>query len=348
MSLIFISILLTACKKNIQLLDYTSVNFTGLDGYGNVKVDIDAKTLIADILKAEGKNDIMDNLVAAFGIEDVDFEITPKSTNLKNGDEIKVKVFPVQEVEHNKYKLISGEKTFKVNGLEKGTEIDLFKDIVVSFSEVSPSAKIQIINNSTDDFLRNVNYFTENGEMFFKKGDTVKITAMYDKQNAINNKYIVTSDVKSYTVDNVDEYVSVVSQIDDETIEKIKKENQDIIDAYISKNFNSILYLADAKMNIMSDKENRENLNLATNLLSINLLSAKDPTIWGDKNKLLSIYEISFSNKLNPSPLTIYFAIEYSDLIKRNDTSIDIKYSDYEKTLMKRLDDMQREVLTGN
>lgn len=109
-------------------------------------------------------------------------------------------------------------------------EIDPFEDVQVNFVGIAPDAWADVLNNSTNDFLQTVTY-TAVPSTGLKYGDVVKVTATYSKDEAKEAGYKLTNTTKTYKVDNVDSYVTDISQIDETCRAAMEQQAKDMVEA---------------------------------------------------------------------------------------------------------------------
>lgn len=109
-------------------------------------------------------------------------------------------------------------------------EIDPFEDVQVNIVGIAPNAWADVLNNSTNDFLQTVTY-TAVPSTGLKYGDVVKVTATYSKDEAKGAGYKLTNTTKTYKVDNVDSYVTDISQIDETCRAAMEQQAKDMVEA---------------------------------------------------------------------------------------------------------------------
>ena len=151
---------------------------------------------------------------------------------LKNGDKVKVSVNGnADEIAENLLsrgkKLTATEKEFTVDGLTAYKDVDPFEYLTVNFTGTSPMAEIAVKQND-DSPIRYIEYdiSKQNG---IKNGDTVKITVTgnYEDQGI---KLSATE--KEYTCEGLPFYAAAIEDLNDDVINKMKANNEDIIDAF--------------------------------------------------------------------------------------------------------------------
>lgn len=342
--LLLFVVLLTGCGRKVDATTFYTVDIEGMDGYGRANVILDEEGLVKAISeKGKISVDSMEGLFAIGSYMDrLEYSVEP-SENLKNGDTVVVKV-EFSPNEQDKVKIMGGDIKVKVADLPEGTKIDIFKDVEVVFTGVSPKGSAEVYNKSEDDFVKNVNFSVEPSSNL-KIGDKVTVTANYSESVALDHMYIIPSATKEYTVEKLDEYLNSASQIDDATKENIMKEANDIIEAYLVKESADVYYEFTGDYHF-----NSENFESSFKFDKANLLVAKDPNNLGygwTTNQLVLFYEVTVKHREKGNAQTGYIALTFNDTIIR-DGKLDVVYSDGKVVETKlRKDDIERERLTA-
>lgn len=237
----------------IDMNKYTTVTFEGYDGYGTASVEIDWDKIKKDYgNKVKYTNDAQEQIKALFGeealnamnsgliipVDDVrlftDYSLDTKDNdnNLKNNDKVSLNWNIDSSYEGAlKVKIKAENKEYKVSGLKEVKTKDVFKDMDVEFSGISPNG--QMTYNYNGDDLDSYN-FTVDNTFGLSNGDKVTITINIDNMSDFADKYgyLPKSMKKEYTVSNLPEYVSKISDISDEAKEYMKNEADDVITAW--------------------------------------------------------------------------------------------------------------------
>lgn len=227
MYLLLIMGLMGCGKKKIDVMETLSLKYDGVNGYGTAELSNEYSWEEEALEAAEIKIDDLESWDDVSNIENaVSYELSP-TENLSNGDEIIVKVSIDNEaVKKYKINLVGEEKKFTVSGLNEVEEVDLFENIDILYEGISPimSAKL---NNA---FL-NLNGYSVKYELDKDKnisaGDIITVTADYDQKGMLEKGYKAESDTKEFTVPNGPKYVTSLSEIPSELLEKMKKQAED-------------------------------------------------------------------------------------------------------------------------
>lgn len=227
-AIIVIALIFIAQQNKIDLADIYKVEVNGLDTQGTASYQIDKDRLSTTLLS---KN--VDFFSANMFIETIKCDLDKKE-NLKNGDKITAKITYDQTLAKQLNVTFRNiEKVINVSGLEKGTEVDVFKDIQVSFTGTSPDGSVSISNKSSDPFVSEVTFFPPEGTV--ANGDRITVNAIYDDQEAIAQKVIVKQDNKDYTVSGLPEYLMKSTQLSQDITDQINTLTEKTINTYVNQ-----------------------------------------------------------------------------------------------------------------
>ena len=313
--------------KSIDMQDYVTVSFNGVDGKGTAYVDVDYDRMGTKLLTSAQKRKLetgngwgsINTAVGALGqqwvlAEALDCELD-QSSELSNGDKVTVTVTADKDILKQLGVKVKHKKlTFKVEGLVEVSNIDAFADISVQFSGISPQGEAEIINNSSDDACMQFDYSLDQNSGL-SNGDTVTVTISdYDLEGIAERTGKTPEEMsKSFTVEGLSAYVTKLDQVNDTALASMKKEAEDYIQALSARNY------ADT-----------ETINGFTYVGSYLEVAKPNAGAWHN-NWLDLVYEISYSNSYGGS-FKYYYGIGFSDLVLQADNSIDVDLSDYSTT----------------
>lgn len=226
--IIAIALIIIAQHNVIDLADTYRVEVEGLDTQGTASYQIDKERLSTTLLS---KN--VDFFGANMFVKTIECNLDKKE-NLKNGDKVTAKITYDQTLAKQlNITFKNTEKVVAVSGLEKGTEVDVFKDIVVSFAGTSPDGSVSIINKSSDPFVSEVTFLPPDGKV--ANGDIISVDVIYDDQEAIAQKVIVKQNSKDYTVSGLPEYLMKSTQLSQNITDQINMLTEKTINAYVNQ-----------------------------------------------------------------------------------------------------------------
>lgn len=322
--LIVIIVLVVTHKTKIDLQDYTEVEFSGYDGYGTASVNLDYDKLMEDFadeadIKESNLNEQLSDLSSLSdlagliqGSSNSDYtkmlqvfsEMScelDSSSELKNGDTVTVSyTFDNELANELGIELIGDELEQEVSGLDAIKEINPFDDVTLSFSGTSPQATASLTYSSSDDMLSEYDFEVEPSSDL-AIGDTVKVTVSYDEE-ALLQEYgcKLTETEKEYTCEDVDAYISSGNDIDDDVLSSMKKQTEDVVEAYFA------------------DKDNITQSGLK--YVGYYFLSKKNADNWGDSNQIYIVYSAKVkSTDKSFKSATVYFPVKYVNAIQYAD-----------------------------
>jgi len=220
----------------INLNDNVVVNYAGYNTKGSLTAELNKAQIDEAIQKAYEKSDeSIIHLNKKYTLSDYEALCDSiilqkdKSENLQNGDQINITFAYNEELAKTlKVKIKAEDSILTVADLPEAKLIDkeeLFKQVEVRFSGVSPEVKLEIVNNSTDPFIKNVLFSATPAQMYYSAGDEITITASWNEENAIAQSYCVATGMsdcyKTYTVGGMEQYIMQTDQLSLEFVKKV-------------------------------------------------------------------------------------------------------------------------------
>ncbi len=328
-----VCLLLTGCGGNkLDMKDYVTIEYSGLNGVGEAKVLINEDALLLDAIgePSSGVNGSLQYMQDVFIIMSaISYQVEPKE-GLSNGDTVTVTFQLDNESLKEKDIQLTGETlTFKVEGLEEGTTVDPFKDIDVSFEGISPDAHVVVTNNATDDFLKSIRYVAveqsdEDDTNWIAKdgglrlGDTMTLEARFDSEKATKAGYIMKESRKEYVVEGVQRYAESLAELDndmqsflddskacvDENWEHYGSAMKDVINA--TSDLDEEPYkLGESHYIIYKQTEPK--------MVGTYFMKAKEDEN-AKNNRVGLVYEITVNDSNINQDLTVYNVMEYNEL----------------------------------
>lgn len=226
---------LTACGgKTLDMQNYASAVFDGLDTKGSAMVALDYDK-IADEVLGQAPDLASGDKLLQYTADRMALEMAlqcqyARVNDLSNGDTFHATVQVNEEkAKELGFSVKNTELQFTVEGLREPEIIDAFQDVEVKFVGCAPYAEADVLNNSRDEFLKYVDFVAEPAKNL-NNGDTVTVTAHYSESRAEEYGYVLQSDTREYTVEGLDSYVTEFSQIDQETLAAIEQQGKDLIE----------------------------------------------------------------------------------------------------------------------
>ena len=159
----------------IDVREYVSVTFSGVDTIGTAEMTVDYDGLTV-CLHGEDYTE--------WDRDTIEFDIEVRAENtegLSNGDVFTVNVIP-DSLELYDCCVKETELTYTVEGLEEMERVDVFEGLEITYDGTCPYVKATVSNPSMDLFIQSVRY--EVSPDWFTEGDTVTVCAVYDEETA--------------------------------------------------------------------------------------------------------------------------------------------------------------------
>ncbi len=225
---------LTACKgtKTYSTEDYVNIEISGLNGNGtaHIGIDRDFYDMVDDDLFDGEATDIELAQVEIIVYESVDFSTESKTEGLSNGDEIVVTL----EADNDRLKELGikfdqKKYVYKVEGLKDPVELDVWTNVEITYSGISPNGWAEIKYNGDNEFIKNnVVYYTDSYNL--ENGSSFTVEARCSDKKLEENLYIITEKTKEFTVSGLAEYIKNYKKFDMSEIDnKLKSKAEYVV-----------------------------------------------------------------------------------------------------------------------
>ncbi len=315
----------------VDLNDYLTISFSGYDTVGKASYDFDEDAFFEDygedieykgseslITALMDQEDICNYLVDMY--IDGSFDV---SSGLTNGDEIHFEWDCNDEAIKENFGIVLSyeNKTCTVEGLQEALQADPFEGVTLSFTGTAPNGKAHLEENTSVDYSYDLDFQMEPSKDL-KNGDTVTVSLPFaetqeGKDFFLKNYGVVfTQTEKTYTVEGLESYVSQLSEIPAESLEKMKAQGQDALRADAAKNWSENCTLGDVSY------------------MGCYLLTGKDLSNgFSEKNMLYIVYQVQATVSVPKDKVqetfSYYYTIRYDDLIAAPDGTITVDLGDY-------------------
>jgi len=309
-AIIAIICIVANAKSTINLNDFYTIETEGYDGYGRARSSInwdaiekqygDKIAIKSGALKELGG---FSQGMTAIDIlrEGIEFSLD-KNEGLSNGDTLSYS-WDVDEKlsEYVKCKIKYEDGSYTVSGLDKITKFDPFDGFDLEFTGISPNGRVEVKDYPSDNGLR----YSIDKDHGLSNGDkvTIKVSLSSEEDYAREYGKLPSAMSKEYTVEGLDEYVSSYAAIPGDVIEKLKKETQDAILAYVASSYDDTSSLGELEY-------------------AGYVYCATKPGVdyWSEFNKLYLIYKGSVSNTEGKfSTMDIYFPVGYTNFLSNSE-----------------------------
>ena len=205
-------------KEEFSLVRYAIVRVAGFENVAEATVLVDDVGLFDAIT---GENVAAEEKLEykAF-VDSVEFSLD-KRENLANGDTIIITAV-YDEALANKLgiKVGTSKREYKVSGLGKGNELDLFADVKIITEGISPYVYVTYLNESKNEYLKGLEYNIDKASGL-SIGDTITITCLIDKETARDNGFYYFKDSMEYTITTADKYIDKVTELDKSVMDEL-------------------------------------------------------------------------------------------------------------------------------
>ena len=247
------------------------------------------------------------------------------STDLSNGDTVTytfdITDEDLEEIkEYFKCNLIFSEEgiSFTVAGLTELQKVDIFADLEITYSGKSPVAEISSIENTSSNEALSQIYYDVSDEYDLENGQTITVSIDDDEVSYLAEYYgvIPTETSKEFTVEGLDAYITSLSDISDELIDKMKSQSEDELNAHAASSY--------------SDTESLKDLTY----LGCYFLTPKNKDdYWYDSTEIYIVYKVTvnqYSEDRGYNNTTTYYTyVKFYEPILLADGTYSIDLSDY-------------------
>lgn len=283
--------------KKIVLADYIEYEIEGKNGNAYANFGLNTSKIITDLSNYDEDFE--------FYLEELSYEIQikpNKDENLQNGDKIKIICeVPEQLIQRGKdqfkVKLITKDKTIKVEGLEEAQEIDPFEYVDLEcYGTVEDGVEVEIVTKDDCPF-ETFDYFgVQDG--YYDDGDKIKVVF---NTEGYEDDYIIKNDAKEFTVKASDKYITTLGDLSEDDFGSLKTSGEESIKQYLDekREYSNCFTYSKIKYEkpylLVNDSGEYYNHN---------------------KNILYLIYSTKISSeKGNFGTKTVYFPVYYYDVI---------------------------------
>lgn len=188
--------------------DMWDITLTGDDGTGTLKASRNRdfeKKIISECMPEDATE--LEEAAYQVLLETMEIDGEP-CENLSNGDKVEIHISLDEEaLKQRGIAFTDTDFTYTVEGLESYEEIDVFKDVVITYDGIAPYARPQAEYKGTDEFVLNNVSVSVKESGSFKNGDTFTVITRYSDETLDEAKVKLKETKKEYTVENADEYI---------------------------------------------------------------------------------------------------------------------------------------------
>ena len=245
--------LLTGCQSSsINLMDYVTVTFSGLDGQGSASCTLDTVALEKELLgdKAGQLTQETAEKMATIAQFEASLTLAPdRQDTLSNGDTVTVTVTGNGTLAQQLgLSGLDSTKSFSVEGLQEPIEVDAFDSaffntddgVRLVFEGASPNASLSIVNTCQQEPASLITYTAEPNQ-HLSNGDTVTITASLPSYVTAKG-YTLKHTETTLTIDNLDTQFTDFAQLSEGDQKAARQQWRDFFDTTFENRI--LFYLA--------------------------------------------------------------------------------------------------------
>lgn len=303
--------------ESIDLKDYISISYDGYDSHGTAYPRVNAL----------GKNSMFLAMLNCQILTGGDVE----NGQLENGDRITVEVdYDKKLAKEWKLRVKNAQIETEVMGLSEGEEIsmdELFQNVLVSYEGIAPELKVQISNENTTDYLKDIQYEIIDEKEFYDINDTFQVRANIHQEDAVKNGFAIEPTeagyCKEYKIENRDCYFRDSNEI---TAKQIKELNQTAAKLFGDANEYGLRIFSEA--NLMPIwVNNKLTFTWSNPRLQSAYFNVLKPEYFGrtevHDNDVKLVYLVTLQQADGVSCQT-QVVVRFTDLVKRMDGTVDL------------------------
>ena len=150
-----IAVALFIHSQQFDVWDYITISYEGANGYAKPVFTLNKDKLYKELMGKSTDSDKSYNVKMLIA----SIETSTDEEDIANGDTYKVRLEVDKKYEDAAgVSMGGGNKKIKASGISKGTSVELFDKVDVTFTGVSPQAGIVITNNWEDEYLSGLTF----------------------------------------------------------------------------------------------------------------------------------------------------------------------------------------------
>lgn len=263
---------LAGCSKktNVDLKANTQVSFSGYNGEGSVRVDINYDKIAS--LFGEMNMMTVASIVDSFEPQEI-----ANNGTLKNGDKVKVKIDYDKDIMKNaKVSVSNAEFDVVVEGLKEKEKLDVFANVTLETDGTSPECTIKVSYNGDELSTYSLEIVDWDYNKHYKNGDKVIVKISDSAVENLQREYIIEETSHEFTVQADSRYILTAADLNTEDLAKLNEAAQKNLDEQIQ--------------NILDDKRSAGKWVIAN-------LTGQNPLSVGSSNaQITSVENVKFNS----------------------------------------------------
>lgn len=317
--------LMAGCgKTTVDLNKYITIETSGYDSMGMATYHFDEETFKEDYgkkIKVNKNNSNGAELLLWNSSTDALLDVCvdeslDKRSGLSNGDTVTL-TWDCEDSTAEEYfnvKLKYSNIEQKVSGLTVVDKINPFDYVDVKFSGTSPNGTVVITPDYNQQEMQYIKFSTDKNSGI-KSGDSVVVKASISGSvDTFVEKFgsVLSETEKTYVADTLPYYVTDVSEISEDMMNKMISQGDDAYRAHVAQVWNNPEYL--------------QNISYAGNYF----LTKKEGVNGSINNYLYLVYNATAYHANPEQTLNFYFSICYKDIVVLPDGTVSVDLNEYE------------------
>lgn len=300
---------------DVRLDDMLSISLKGYNGNGEVTATVKSSAEFADFAKTVQP-------------------VIDKAEKLKNGDKVTITwEYDKKAAKEQKLRVNDEQISYTISGLKEARKIsnsELFKDITVEETGISPYIKLTVVNGSTDKVIKEIAFSIKDQKDYYAAGDKYEIEAVYDEDKLSDECCeLEGTDGRSEetrSVNEGDSYVTDPSEFTKDDINTLNKEALSLFTDSSAREYGLRLFRETGLMPVWSGTSTTftwasESLN--STYFDIKSSDQNDNDVIKHINDVKLVYNAVLTQQ-NGTSCTAKVVVRFEDLIRRQDGSIDL------------------------
>lgn len=246
--------------NEFDIRDYIKPVYTGADGYASVTFVVDEDALSNKLLGKKADDD-KKYYVRKF-IESINVYTT--DTDIKNGDKVHCEIkFNDTYADNAGVDINKKQYTYTAKGINEGAKIDIYSGVDVTFSGISPDARVIIDNDWDDDYLKTLT-FTADKASSIKLNDSIKVSCDVSYEDMARHGILAKACEMTYTADKLAAYCDDYTKVNKDVMADIYKEIKETITKETEDATYRMLYVATGNTDYLYhlNEENVSDVNI--------------------------------------------------------------------------------------
>ena len=218
---------MSAPSRSVDVSDYVKVDFSGYnnEGIATMSINDDEVNDLLASLKEEYEEELFHPVI----INDDDYIkfrqglsfSASQETGLTNGDRIKITVDYDKQLAKRFRLDVTGNTcecvVYGLENVERLTLDDVFADLDVGFSGISPGITVELRNTSIHPFIKDMTFEVIDPKETYSDGDIVRVRADYTEEMCEETGYIVEKPadecIREYVASSDQKYITDASAL---------------------------------------------------------------------------------------------------------------------------------------